>query len=136
MTKIGKPSGNVARPRPKAHYKRGEITVTSEPGPQIWALRSVAIGGVVATILWARHRRGTCYNSLRGPGYYDWDLSFRKILSLWREGWNLRFQADLFNAFNHPNFHNPNGSLTASAYTTIDASGPPREIQLGLKFSF
>ena len=82
-------------------------------------------------------RLGTAgYNSLRGPGLYTWDLSFRKIFALWREGWNLRFQADLFNAFNNVNFHNPNGSVTSGAFSTVGASGPPRQIQFGLKFTF
>lgn len=102
----------------------------SNPGPDGWF-------NPAAFVAAADSHLGTAgYNSLRGPGLYTWDLSFRKAFGLWREGWSLRFQADLFNAFNHVNFHNPDGSVTSGAFSTVDASGPPREIQFGLKFEF
>lgn len=127
FTVTASPSGSALGTRRADQVASASV---SNPGPNGW-FNPAAFQAAPDT------RLGTVgYNSLRGPGYYDGDLSFRKILSLGREGRNLRFHADLFNAFNHPNFHNPNGSVTAGAYTTIDASGPPRQIQLSLEFSF
>jgi hypothetical protein len=127
FTVTASPSGSALGARRADQVASARL---SNPGPNGW-FNPAAFQPAPDT------RLGTAgYNSLRGPGYYDWDLSFRKIFSLWREGWNLRFQADLFNAFNRPNFHNPNASVTAGPYTTIDVSGPPREIQLSLKFTF
>lgn len=105
-------------------------TSVSNPGPDGW-FNPDAFAAAPDT------RLGTAgYNSLRGPGLYTWDLSFRKIFSLGHEGWSLRFQGDLFNAFNNVNFHNPSGSVTSGAFATVGDSGPPREIQFGLKFEF
>jgi hypothetical protein len=48
-------------------------------------------------------------NNLRGPGYVDLDLGLGKTfpLSRAREGIDLKFRADAYNAFNHPNFEAP-----------------------------
>jgi Carboxypeptidase regulatory-like domain/TonB-dependent Receptor Plug Domain len=71
-----------------------------------------------------------------GPGYYDWDLSLRKSFRLPREGMSLLFQVDAFNAFNHVNFQNPSTTVTSSSFGTISAAQPPRQLQLGAKFTF
>jgi len=78
-------------------------------------------------------------------------LSLRKQFRL-NERFRLRFQADMFNAFNRANFRapdlafgtlvltNPNGSATRrpsnAAFGTISTTGPPRNIQFGLKLDF
>ncbi len=80
--------------------------------------------------------------NVRGPGLYLWDFSLRKEFGVARDGkWKLRFQADFFNMFNRVNFRNPStgwGSLTSqdNNFGTISTAGPPRNIQLGLKFNF
>ena len=71
-----------------------------------------------------------------GPGYYDWDLSLRKNFRLPREGMSLLFQVDAFNAFNHVNYGNPSTSVTASSFGTIATAQPPRQLQVGAKFTF
>ncbi|MFT4113654.1 MAG: carboxypeptidase-like regulatory domain-containing protein [Silvibacterium sp.] len=56
-------------------------------------------------------------NNLNGPGYFNMDMGLGKTFPIWRE-LNLKFRADAFNVFNHPNFETPsfqnNMSLVAS----------------------
>ena len=49
-------------------------------------------------------------NSLRGPGFFQWDFSGMKNFPLW-ENAKLQFRGDLFNILNHPNFGNPDGGI-------------------------
>jgi hypothetical protein len=57
-------------------------------------------------------------NNLRGPGFFDLDLGLGKTFPVYREGVNLKFRVDAFNALNHPNFQAPsfenNMDLTAA----------------------
>jgi hypothetical protein len=50
-------------------------------------------------------------NNLRGPGYFDMDLGLGKTFPF-TERVALKFRADAFNAFNHPNFSTPCGDIT------------------------
>jgi Carboxypeptidase regulatory-like domain/TonB dependent receptor len=98
---------------------------------------------------------GTCApRKFHGPGIQTWDLSIFKQFKF-TERWQLQFRAEFFNAFNHPNFGNPNAFLTpgttpgnlggfgqvSSTLAPIlgnDSGGPgdPREIQFALKLFF
>jgi len=60
-------------------------------------------------------------NSLRAPGFFQWDLSLMKNFQA-MEKVTVQFRADFFNIFNHPNFGNPDvGICTAVSVTD---SGP------------
>jgi hypothetical protein len=81
---------------------------------------------------------------VQGPNLITWDFSMRKQFRL-TERFNLRFQADMFNAFNRANFRSPDvafGTLTAAggpsngAFGKISTAGPARNIQFGLKLNF
>lgn len=91
-------------------------------------------------------------NNLRGPGYFNLDLSLRKAFPI-AEGWRLAFGADAFNALNHPNFEPPDDGATGSGNDITEASGvqfgtisstvvPPssdiaaRVLQLSLRLEF
>jgi hypothetical protein len=76
------------------------------------------------------------YNSLRGPGYTDIDFSLFRNFAMF-ESSNLQFRAEAFNAFNHPNFSNPDGVLEDATFGQITSIyGTPREVQLAVKFTF
>lgn len=49
-------------------------------------------------------------NALRGPGFFQWDLSVMKNFPI-TEKIKLQFRADIFNILNHPNFANPDGGI-------------------------
>jgi hypothetical protein len=59
-------------------------------------------------------------NSLRGPGFFQWDFSAMKNIAL-TEKLALQIRADLFNIINHPTFSNPDGGLCQSL--TYGAAG-------------
>jgi hypothetical protein len=91
--------------------------------------------------------RGTSgANIVRGPRFNLWDFSARKKFRF-TEKMDLRLQMDLFNAFNQVNFNNMGtnaSSFAADGYTAtsgggfglLNAAGPGRSIQLGVKFGF
>jgi len=81
---------------------------------------------------------------LNGPDQVNFDFSFIKNTRLgWiTEGSNLQFRAELFNAFNHPQFADP---ITDFLYNTINLFGAnpggatvvnPRVVQFALKLTF
>ena len=89
--------------------------------------------------------------SILGPPQDNWDISLSKVTRVGgiREGATLEFRTEFFNAFNHPQFGNPNPSSAAvpGSGTSIDVSTAnssaitnlsvnPRLIQFGLKYSF
>src|SRR6266850_1510716 len=94
-------------------------------------------------------------NVLRGFGATQADVAFQRRFAL-TEHLGLRFRAEFFNIFNHPNFGNPNNSLTSPLFghstQTLASSlgsgganggfnplyqiGGPRSIQLALKLQF
>ena len=50
-------------------------------------------------------------NDQRGPKYFNADLGLAKTFPVYKEGVNLRFRADAFNALNHPNFTIPDENV-------------------------
>ncbi len=94
-------------------------------------------------------------NVLRGFGATQADVAFQRQFRL-TEHLNLRFRAEFFNIFNHPNFGSPNNNLTDPLFghstQTLASSlgsgganggfnplyqiGGPRSVQLALKLAF
>jgi hypothetical protein len=73
---------------------------------------------------------------VRGPGYYNSDLSLSKASTL-REGLLLNLQVDAFNISNTPHYSNPGTTLGNSNFGQIGGTtGTPREIQLGMHLTF
>ncbi len=81
---------------------------------------------------------GTCapqLGGLRGPGFYNWDLSLQKNFLL-TERFKLQFRTDFLNTFNRVNLAVPNTTVQTSTTGVIQASQPPRNIQFALKLYF
>jgi len=73
---------------------------------------------------------------VRGPGFYNSDLSLSKSESI-REQMRIAVQVDAFNLSNTPHYSNPNTNLSDSNFGQIGGTnGSPREIQLGVHFTF
>lgn len=81
-----------------------------------------------------------------GPGLNNWDMALLKD-TLIREGMNLEFRAELFNAFNHAQFNLPDGNITDTqtvnndtgrlqGFGMITSAKDPRIMQLSLKLLF
>lgn len=81
---------------------------------------------------------GTCapqIDGLRGPGYYNWDISLLKDIQL-TERFKLQFRSDFLNAFNTVNLAVPNTTVRQSNTGVIQASQPARNIQFALKLYY
>jgi len=76
-------------------------------------------------------------NALRGPSYFDIDLSFFKNIKA-TEKVNLQFRAEAFNIANRVNLYLPNMRLGQDASQFGDSSQayPARQIQFALKLMF
>ena len=77
-------------------------------------------------------------NSLTGPGSNIFDGSLRKEFAI-TERQRLEFRTEFFNAFNHPNFAQPDNFIDDGpgvAGTITSIATPMRQIQFGLKYSF
>lgn len=74
-------------------------------------------------------------NSLRAPGFVQWDFSGMKNFPLTEKA-KLQFRGDLFNILNHPNFGNPNMGIcnafgAASGSTPASCTVDPNFGQIG-----
>jgi hypothetical protein len=86
---------------------------------------------------------GTCapqLGGLRGPGYYNWDISLQKNFQL-SERFRLQFRSEFLNAFNAVNLaaNNATGNFTTVGTPTtgvIQFSQPARQIQFALKLYY
>jgi hypothetical protein len=77
------------------------------------------------------------FPTLRPAKVPNADLSIFKAFRL-REGLNLQFRAEAFNATNSPQFNTPNTSMTSTSagVTTLTQVNDPRNIQLSLRLKF
>jgi hypothetical protein len=81
---------------------------------------------------------GTCapqLGGLRGPGFYNWDISLQKNFQI-TERIRVQFRSDFLNAFNRVNLAVPNTTVNVSTTGIIQASQPARNIQFALKLFF
>jgi|LSQX01.1.fsa_nt_gb hypothetical protein len=71
-----------------------------------------------------------------GPGQHNWDISIIKNTPI-REGQSFQFRTEFYNAFNTPQFGNPDTQLRNSTFGQINSTSVgPRIIQFGLKYLF
>lgn len=78
------------------------------------------------------------YPGLRVNGIHDVDMNLYKSF-VPKEGMSIDLRAEMFNAFNHPRFSQPDAALGDPAFGTItsDAAGYlPRFFQFGVRFTF
>ena len=80
-------------------------------------------------------------NTLRGPGFHDFDFALIKDTSLGRragsEPATLEFRGEFFNAFNLVSFGLPVNIIHASGFGLINhTAGTSRQIQLSLKLIY
>jgi hypothetical protein len=82
----------------------------------------------------------SAYDMLWGPGLQDWDMSLSKKTPLHGERAILQIRLDAYNAFNHPNFGNPNSNIsnpsTVGTITGMAGTYEPRTVSLGAKITF
>ncbi|MFB3902690.1 MAG: hypothetical protein ACE15E_04500 [Acidobacteriota bacterium] len=72
---------------------------------------------------------------LSGPGYINWDVSIIKQ-TRFAHGKQVELRVELFNAFNHANFGQPEAVLGNSTFGKIFAAARAREIEVAIKCLF
>ena len=121
-------TGNTAIGTRRADYVGGNVLLDN-PGPNGW-INPAAFAAAPPT------RRGnSAVGIVTGPNLQTWDFSMRKQFTV-TERFNIRVQADMFNAFNRANFRAPATVVTTAGFGTIGSTGPPRNIQFGIKLNF
>jgi hypothetical protein len=105
------------------------------------ALCAAANPGVTCGTLFGNSGSGI----IHGPGQFNFDLSILKTTRIF-ERQTIQFRAEFFNAFNHPQFTNPNfgqgaiyalPNFAAGNFGQITSTSVnPRVIQLALKYMF
>ena len=90
--------------------------------------------GTVGPVLFTRAERdqyftlpapgdnGIGRNTLRGPGYWNFDLAVQKVFQI-SERFRLQFRCETFNTFNHPSFETPTASSSGSNQITSTRFG-------------
>jgi hypothetical protein len=76
---------------------------------------------------------------VKGTGQNNFDLSIVKQTPIRKlgEGANVEFRAEFFNAFNHPQFSNPDTNVSDTTFGVISSTAVnPRIAQLALKLNF
>lgn len=93
------------------------------------------------------HLAGACQNTtpgvfgfnpwLYGPHLWNDDLSLTKLVPI-NERFKFSLQAEFLNAFNHPNWANPNSTITSGSFGTAGLSNfnSARQIELRANITF
>jgi hypothetical protein len=76
------------------------------------------------------------FSGVRGDGQASWDFTILKNFPV-REKMTVQFRAEVYNAWNHANFNNPNTAPANTAFGRITGtSGDSRNWQFALKLTF
>jgi Carboxypeptidase regulatory-like domain len=73
--------------------------------------------------------------SVRGKPITNIDFSMAKNWRI-KERYGIQFRTEFFNVFNHTNFVGFDRDLRNNTFGTLNSAQSPREIQLGIKFTF
>ena len=77
------------------------------------------------------------YNSLRGPGRDNWNLSlFKSFVLSEARGSRFEFRAESFNTWNHTEFSAVSNALGSSNFGQVTTAFDPRVFQFGAKLYF
>lgn len=114
----------------RADYLGGDVlTPESERTRDNWINRD-------AFAIAPANRRGAAgMGMVQAPSMYLGDVSFRKLFRI-NERARLRFQFDIFNILNHPNYTGLTVNLSDADFGRLESSGQPRQIQFGMKIEF
>jgi hypothetical protein len=108
----------------RPNYVPGQPLLVSNPS---WPDRSFNINAFTVPPgydgTWGTNLGDVGRNALRGPGFFQLDLSAMKNFPI-TENVKLQFRADIFNILNHPNFANPDGGICTAVASPVTTSGP------------
>lgn len=122
------PVGNTSIGTRRADYLGGDVEEAARDETQWFNTAAFAPA--------PEDRRGNApLGIVEGPGRHTWDVSFRKKFRIVGRT-QLGLQADVFNLFNRVNLNNPEMNINSNNYGRIASAGPPRQVQIGIRFEF
>jgi hypothetical protein len=121
-------TGSTAEGTRRADYN-GSPVYPSTQGPNGWFTTGAFTTAPVSRL------GNTGAGIVEGPPLHVFNLSLAKNFR-YTERFNLKFQADFFNAINTANFSGLGTTVTSSGFGTLSSAYPPRQIQLSLKMTF
>jgi hypothetical protein len=122
---------SVGAARPNLVPGQTMTILSSERDPQRWFNTAAFTNSVLVY-------GSTPRNPLVRPGMNTFDLSLQKTFKMpFREGHELLFRTEFFNAFNKPQFGTPGASLGTGTFGRITGTASDnRQIQFGLRYAF
>ena len=75
------------------------------------------------------------WNSLRGPGFINYDLSLVRNFAL-AERVRLELRGEAYNLTNTPRWANPTNNVNNAAFGQILSASGEREVQVALRLTF
>ena len=72
---------------------------------------------------------------LEGPGYFNLDAGIHRNFDI-TDRWKVVLRWEMFNAFNHASFNNPNSTIGTANAGLISGTFPARSQQVALKIIF
>jgi len=134
-------AGAISLPIDTPNYSGGSLHIGDPRHVTLPYFDNTVFSGETLGVLGNSRRR-----FFYGPGLNNWDMALLKDTMI-KEGVNLEFRAELFNAFNHAQFGPPDGNITDPTVTdpqtnrligfgTVQTANPPRIMQLSLKLQF
>lgn len=134
---VGATSVGPGTPLDEPNYTPGKLLINTNPrNRNPYFDNSLFTGEELGFFGNARRR------FFHGPGTNNWDIALLKNLPI-TESKTLQFRAELFNAFNHAQFGNPDGNFNDTPDTSaktgfgyINSAGDARVAQVAMKFIF
>ena len=134
-------AGAISLPIDTPNFAPGPLRISDPRSTQVPYFNSSLFSPEAPGTLGTARRR-----FFSGPGLNNWDIALLKD-TLIKEGVNLEFRAELFNAFNHAQFGLPDGNINdtqginpdtgrLTGFGTVNSANPPRIMQLSLKLLF
>lgn len=123
-------AGAISLPVDTPNFTPGSLNITNPRSGLPYFNTSLFSPETIGTLGTAKRR------FFSGPGLNNWDAALLKD-TLIREGMNLEFRAELFNAFNHAQFGEPDGNVDdLGSFGVVHTANPARIMQLSLKLLF
>jgi hypothetical protein len=122
-------AGAISLPVDTPNFTPGSLNISDPRSGQPYFNTSLFSLETIGTLGTARRR------FFSGPGLNNWDIALLKD-TLIKEGVNLEFRTELFNAFNHAQFLLPDGNVNSDTFGRVQAANAPRIMQLSLKLLF
>jgi len=122
-------AGAISLPVDTPNFTSGSLNISDPRSQKPYFNTSLFSVEDLGTLGTARRR------FFSGPGLNNWDIALLKD-TLIKEGVNLEFRTELFNAFNHAQFLLPDGNVNSATFGRVQTANSPRIMQLSLKLLF